>query len=280
MNAHAVRVAEGLQPVIDFPAVIRRLFAMALVTVACTLARPVAAAVLAVPAVIAQLQAPKEETHVLHGRDGSALGEQHFRAAVAGNRLTFDVATHFASGEEWDEHGTMGLADGLRSERFDKTVRRAGRVVQEQHVDFTNGNVAWLVDGVHAERTMTLAPDTYIGPMLALVLAGVPEREPAKASFEALVFRPDPVVVTLRAEAVGEDDPPLAPHGAAATKLRVKADLGAIKNVLFASLIPTHFFWFTRSRMPEFVGFEGKLSNGLEVVMTPETSPTTTAHAR
>jgi len=158
-------------------------------------------------------------------------------------------------------------------------VRREGRVVQEQHVDFTSGNVAWLVDGVHAERTMRLAPDTYVGPMLALVLAGVPEREPAKASFEALVFRPDPVVVTLRAEAVGEDDPPLASHAAAATKLRVKADLGPVKNVLFASLIPTHYFWFTRSRTPEFVGFEGKLSNGLEVVLTPETPPTTTAHA-
>lgn len=254
---------------------------MAIVAIAlvCAAARSGGAAVLPVPDVIAELQTPKEETHVLRARDGSPLGEQRFLVSVAGDHLTFDVATHFANGEESDEHGAMGLAGGFRSERFDKTVRREGRVVQEQHVDFTSGSVAWLVDGVHAERTMPLAPDTYIGPMLALVLSGVPAREPATASFEALVFRPDPVVVTLRAEAVGTDDPPLAPHVAAATKLRVKADLGPIKNVLFASLIPTHYFWFTRSRTPEFVGFEGKLSNGLEVVMTPESPATTTAHA-
>lgn len=260
----------------------RRMLSVAIGTVAlaCAAVRPLAAAVLPVPEVIAQLQTPKEETHVLRARDGSALGEQRFQASVAGDHLTFEVATHFASGEEWDEHGAMDLAGGFHSRRFDKTVRREGHVVQEQHVDFTSGSVAWLVDGVHAERTMQLAPDTYIGPMLALVLSGVSAQEPATASFEALVFRPDPVVVTLRAEAVGADDPPLAPHVAAATKLRVKADLGPIKNVLFASLIPTHYFWFTRSRTPEFVGFEGKLSNGLEVVMTPETPATTTAHAR
>jgi hypothetical protein len=65
-----------------------------------------------------------------------------------------------------------------------------------------------------------------------------------------------------------------------ATKLRVKADLGPIENVVFASLIPTHHFWFTRTTEPQFVAFEGKLSNGLEVVMTPEAAITTTAHAR
>jgi hypothetical protein len=103
---------------------------------------------------------------------------------------------------------------------------------------------------------------------------------PATGSFEALVFRPDPVVVTLRAEAVEDGESLPGDRTTLATKLRVKADLGPVKNVLFASLIPTHYFWFTRSRTPEFVGFEGKLANGLEVVMMPETPLTTTAHAR
>ncbi len=170
---------------------------------------PAAAEVLPVPEVVAQLQAPMEEHHALRAPTGATLGEQRFQARVAADRLTFDIATRFASAEEWDEHGEMDLTGGFRSRLFDKVVRRDGRVVQEQHVDFTTGKVAWLVDGVQAERAMQLPPDTYIGPMLALVLASVPERTPAASSFQALVFRPDPVVVTLRVEAVDEEEFPL-----------------------------------------------------------------------
>ncbi len=257
----------------------RIVYAAAGVVMTMLAVRPAAAEVLAVPEFVRQMHVPMEATHALRSTGGEIVGEQHFQAAVAGDRLTFDVATRFTSGEEWDEHGEMAVADGFRSRRFDKTVRKDGRVVQEQHVDFTSGKVGWLVDGVYADRTMTFAPDTYIGPMLAVVLASVPEKTPAASSFEALVFRPDPVVVTVRAEAVDEEVHPLGTQVAAATKVRVKADLGPVKNVLFASLIPTHYFWFTRTEAPEFVGFEGALSNGLEVVMTAEAPLTTTAHA-
>ncbi len=239
-----------------------------------------AAEVLPVPEVIRQLRAPMEENNLLRSPAGVVLGEQKFTATVAGDRLTFDVVTRFTSGEEWDEHGEMDLAAGFRSRRFDKTVRRDGRIVEEQHVDFATGAVAWLVDGVHAERAMPFAPDTYIGPMLALVLAAVPDQTPSAGTFTALVFRPDPVIVTLRAEAVDEERHPLGTRVPSATKLRVKADLGPVKNVLFASLIPTNYFWFTRSGAPEFVGFEGKLGNGLEVVVTAGTPATKTARAR
>ncbi len=238
-----------------------------------------AAEVLPVPEVIARLGAPKEEMHVLRSPTGSPLGEQRFHVAVEGARLTFEVATNFTTGEEWDEHGEMDLAAGFRSRSFAKTVRRDGSLVQRQDVDFTTGKVAWLVDGVHAERTLELPPDTYIGPMMGLVLAAVPGNA-LKTSFEALVFRPDPVVVTLRAEATEAGHAPPGVAAAATTKLRLKADLGPVKNVLFASLIPTHYFWFTRASVREFAGFEGKLSNGLEVVMTPEAPATTTAHTR
>ncbi|MCC6847913.1 MAG: hypothetical protein IT294_05380 [Deltaproteobacteria bacterium] len=237
----------------------------------------VAADVLAVPAGVRALRAPREETHALRSPGGAVVGEQRARAAVADDRLTFEVTTRFTNGDAWDERGVMDLAAGFRSRRFDKVARRDGRIVAEQHVDFTTGKVAWLVDGVHAERTMTFAPDTYIGPMLAVVLAGVPERTPAVARFAALVFRPDPVVVTLRADAVDEEEHPLGTRIALATRLRVKADLGPVKNALFGRLIPTHYFWFTRTDLPEFVGFEGALSNGLEVVMTAATPVTATA---
>jgi hypothetical protein len=243
---------------------------------------PAGAAVMPVPEAIAELQGPKAEMHSLRARDGATLGEQRFQLTRNGARLAFDVATHFASGEEWDEHGEMDLGEGLRALRFDRTMRSAGRVVQEQHVDFDAGTVAWLVDGVHAERTMPFAPDTYVGPMLAIVLATVPERAPGTASFQVLSFRPDPVVVTVRAQTIddGEPLPGERERTSASAKVQVRADLGPVKNALFASLIPTHYFWFTRSPLPEFVGFAGKLTNGLDVVMAPETPPTTTAHVR
>jgi hypothetical protein len=237
-------------------------------------APPGMAEVFPVPDDVRRLREPREELHVLRSPAGAALGEQRYRAVVEGDRLRFDIETRFASGEEWEEHGEMDLAHGFRSRRFAKTVRRAGAVVAEQQVDFTTGKVEWLAEGVRAERTLTFAPDTYIGPMLAVVLAGVSEKRPAATSFQALVFRPDPEVFTLRAEAVGEEDRPVA-----TTKLRVKADLGPVQNVMFASLIPTHYFWFTRAPSPAFVAFEGALGNGLEVVMTPERDLSKTARA-
>jgi hypothetical protein len=173
----------------------------------------------------------------------------------------------------------MDLADGFRSRRFDKLLRHAGRVVGEQHVDFAAGSVAWVVDGVHKERAMTFPADTYIGPMLALVLAGASEAPPATTSFSALVFRPDPMIVTLHADAVDEEDYRVGATTTPTTKLRVKADLGPVKNVMFASLIPTHYFWFTRDTPRAFFAFQGALGNGVEVVMTPEAPATTTAQA-
>jgi hypothetical protein len=87
-------------------------------------------------------------------------------------------------------------------------------------------------------------------------------------------------VVTLKAEATAEEEMTLGRRIARATKLRVRADLGPVKNALFASLIPTHYFWFTHAAEPELVAFEGKLGNGVEVAMTPEAAVTTTAQAR
>lgn len=238
----------------------------------------VSAEVFAVPEAVRQMRVPKEEHHVLRSADGVVLGEQHSRVVVDGDRLTFAITTRFTSGEQWDEQGEMDLAAGFRSRRFDKTVRRGGHVSDTRHVDFTTGQVTWLVDGVQAERTMTFAPDTYIGPMLAIVLAGVSDAKPA-ARFPALVFRPDPVVFTLRAELVDDEDFLVGKQATPTSKLRVKADLGSIQNAIFARLIPTHYFWFTHDSPPEFLAFEGALGNGVEVLMVPETATTRTARS-
>lgn len=235
----------------------------------------VAAEILSVPAAVRQLREPQEEMHVLRTRAGLVIGEQHSRAVVAGDRLAFNITTRFTSGEEWDEHGEMDLADGFRARRFEKVARRAGGVVEEQRVDFTTGKIEWQVDGVRAERTLAFAPDTYIGPMLAMILGSVPERSPATSTFQALVFRPDPAIFTLRADAVDQEDMRIGDVTEPTTKLRVKADLGPLRNVMFASLIPTHYFWFTRAIPAEFVAFEGALGNGVEVTMLPEAAGAT-----
>ena len=53
-----------------------------------------------------------------------------------------------------------------------------------------------------------------------------------------------------------------------------------MQNVLFASLIPTHYFWFTREGTPEFLAFEGSLGyGGRELRMIPKQPPASTATA-
>ena len=117
--------------------------------------------------------------------------------------------------------------------------------------------------------------------MLAMVLAGVPGEARPRRSFQALVFRPDPAVFTLRAEVVDRGG---LPHRRRAsrrrTKLRVKADLGPVKNVDVREPDPDPLLLVHAREPPEFVAFEGALGNGLEVVMMPETPATTTARLR
>lgn len=243
--------------------------------------RGVRAEILPVPDSVRQLRTPHEDVHELRAIDGSRrLGEQRLRAAMEGDRFVLQVATRFVDGEQWDERAEMDVSHGYRAYSFAKTVQRDGSVIAEGHVDFTSGKVQWRADGVAHERTFAFKPDTYVGPMLGVVLAAVPGRSSGRASFRALVFRPEPQVYTVRAEVVSEEDFRAGGLVEPTTKLRLKADLGAVQNALFAKLIPDHYFWFTRDETPAFLAFEGSLgSAGPELRMIPERRPTRTAKA-
>ncbi len=234
-----------------------------------------------VPAEIRQMRTPHEEVHVLRAvADGAALGEQRFRAVVQNDTLALTVVTHFANGEQWDETAEMDLSHGYRAKAFHKVGRTGGKVIAEQRVDFSTGRVSWLHDGARGEQTVVVTPDTYIGPMLGVILADVPENTKGWASFQTIVFRPDPNVYTLRADVVERGSFKLGNVAEPTTKVRLKADLGPVQNVVFASLIPTHYFWFTRETPPEFFAFEGTLGyGGPELQMIPQRTPTSTAKA-
>src|SRR6185312_6435329 len=97
--------------------------------------------------------------------------------------------------------------------------------------------------GARGERVVALPPDTYVGPMLGVVLADVPEKAQGAASWQAIVFRPDPNVYTLRAAVMQQENFKVGNVREPTTKVRLKADLGPVQNVVFATLIPTHYFW-------------------------------------
>jgi len=234
-----------------------------------------------VPAAIREMRAPHEEVHVLRAlADGTPIGEQRLRAVVDHDVLALTVVTHFTTGEQWDERAELDLNGGYHAKAFQKIGRSNGKVVAEQRVDFSTGRVSWLRDGERGECTLTLTPDTYIGPMLGVVLAEVPEAMRGVASLQTIVFRPDPNVYTLRADVVDQENFKVGNVNEPTTKVRVKADLGPVQNVVFASLIPTHYFWFTRESPPEFFAFEGSLGyGGPELRMIPQRPPTKTAQA-
>jgi hypothetical protein len=240
----------------------RRRWALALV-LAAALAAPAHAEVFAVSPAVRQLRSEQEEIHALRPVSGGApLGEQRSRAVVRDDALVLDVVTHFASGEHWQERAEMDLRDGFRARSFGKQVRRGGELVAEQTIDFPAGRIGWLADGVRGTRTLELPPDVYVGPMLGVVLANVPESDRGAASFHAVVFSPDPKLYLLRADVMSAETFRAAGVSEPTTKVRLKADLGAVQNVLFANLIPTHYFWFTRESPPEFLAFEGTLGYG------------------
>ena len=234
-----------------------------------------------VPDAIRNMRDTHEEVHVLRAlADGAALGEQRFHASVQNDRLILDVATHFTSGEEWDERAEMDLAHGYRARSFRKTGKQNGTVLSDQSVDFTTGKVSWLQDGVRHVQTFTFTSDTFVGPMLGVVLADVPERPLREAALHTIVFRPDPNVYMLRADVLQEEMFRVGTLAEPTTKVRLKADLGPVQNVVFASFIPTHYFWFTREEPPEFFAFEGSLGyGGPELRMVPERALASTAKA-
>jgi hypothetical protein len=233
------------------------------------------------PQAIREMHVPHDEVHVLRTiADGTSIGEQRFHAVVENGNLILTVITHFSSGDQWDEHAEMDLNNGYRAKVFHKIERVGGKIVAEQQVDFASGHVSWLRDGARGERTLTLAPDTYIGPMLGVVLAEVPDSTSRGASIQTIVFRPDPEIYTLRADVMQQENFKVGNISEPTTKVRLKADLGAVQNVVFASLIPTHYFWFTREEPPEFFAFEGTLGyGGQELRMIPVRPPTNTANA-
>lgn len=242
---------------------------------------PVRAEVFPVPAEIRQMRSPHDEVHVLRTlADGTPLGEQRFHAVVQNDVLALTVVTRFANGEQWDEHAEMDLSAGYRAKAFYKVGRAGGKVIAEQRVDFETGRISWLHEGARGERTVALTPDTYVGPMLGVVLADVPVTAQGAASLQTIVFRPDPNVYTLRADVVDRENFKLGNVDEPTTKVRLKADLGPVQNVVFASLIPTHYFWFTRESPPEFFAFEGTLGyGGPELRMLPQRPTASTAKA-
>jgi len=241
----------------------------------------VGAEVFAVPDSVRQMRAPHEEVHVLRALGtGRPLGEQRLRGEVRGDLLSLDVVTGLSSGEQWDEHVEMDLSQGYRAKSFHKVGRQGGKVVGEQEIDFATGKVTWLMNGERGSRTFTFTPDTYIGPMFGVVLAAVPDRPHGEASFRTVVFRPDPNVYALHADVVDQEDFRVGSTAEATTKVRLKADLGPVQNLVLASFIPTHYFWFTRESPPEFFAFEGALGDGsLELRMIPQRPLANTAKA-
>jgi hypothetical protein len=251
-------------------------------TLAAVFSAPAAGAeVFSVPPSIREMRAPHEEVHVLRTvAEGTPLGEQRFQAVVERDVLALTVTTHFTNGEQWEERAEMDLSTGYRAKSFQKIGRAAGKTIAEQKVDFTTGKVSWLAEGQRGERTLALTDDTYVGPMLGVVLADVPDAERGAASFQTIVFRPDPNVYTLRADVVDQENFKVGTTSEPTTKVRLKADLGPVQNVVFASLIPTHYFWFTRESPPEFFAFEGTLGyGGPELRMIPQRSAMSTAKA-
>jgi hypothetical protein len=239
------------------------------------------AEVFPVPDSVRQMRGSHEEVHVLRTlADGTSLGEQRCLAKVENDTLALTVVTRFTNGEQWDERAEMDLRGGYRAKAFHKIGRVGGKVIAEQRIDFSTGSVSWLRNGERGESTLTLPPDTYIGPMLGVVLADVPDRSVGNASFQTIVFSPAPSVYTLRADVIDTENFRVGSVSEPTTKVRLKADLGPVQNVVFASVIPTHYFWFTRESPPEFFAFEGTLGyGGPELRMIPELPAASTAKA-
>ena len=111
-----------------------------------------------------------------------------------------------------------------------------------------------------------------MGPMLGVILAGVPGK--GTGSFHTVVFDPAPKVYLMRAEVMNQELYRAGTLAEPTTKMRLRADLGPVQNTLFAALIPTHYFWFTRDTPPEFFAFEGNLGyGGPELRMIPQQKP-------
>ena len=233
--------------------------------------------------VSADLRAPGSRREIVHTletlKTGTRLGEQRSEIITDDGRLRFEVVTNFEDGTVTEERGVMDIDNGYRARSLYRVSRKNGVVDAEERVDFLTGHTEWTVDGVRHEQTFSFPPDTYAGPMLALVLAAVPARAEGHASFQMITFRPDPRLYTIRVDVVDRGRFDLVSTPVPATKLRLKVDLGSVGNTLFKRLIPTHYFWYSKAPSPDFLGFEGQLGHdGPELLMIPEGQHRATPH--
>ncbi len=162
----------------------------------------------------------RELVHTLETlRTGARLGEQRSEIITENDRLRFEVVTSFDDGTVSEDSGEMDISDGYRALSFRRVNRKHGVVDAEERVDFLSGHVEWTIGGVRQEQTFSFAPDTYAGPMLALVLAAVPQRPDGHASFQMITFRPDPRVYTIQVDVVDRGMFDLVSTPTPATKL-------------------------------------------------------------
>ncbi len=251
---------------------ILRISMAVLAIVVCTPMAVVHAEVFPVAASVRTRDTAREAVHTLEAlKSGARVGEQHSRLATEGDRLRFEVVTRFEDGVVSDERGVMDISNGYRALSFSKVGRRNGVVEDELRVDFVSGHTEWMIHGERHEQTFSFTPDTYAGPMLAVVLAAVPQMPEGQASFQMITFRPDPRVYTIQVDVVDRGTFDLVSTPSAATKLRLKVDLGSVGNALFKRIIPTHYFWYTQDSSPDFFAFEGQLGHdGPELLMFPQ----------
>jgi len=241
------------------------------VIVVCTSMVAAQAEVFPVASSVRTMYAKREIVHTLEAlKSGARLGEQRSRLVTKGDRLHFEVVTEFEDGVVSDERGVMDISSGYRALSYRKIGRRNGVIEDELRVDFLSGHTEWMVHGERHEQTFSFAPDTYAGPMLAVVLAAVPEMPEGGTSFQMITFRPDPRVYTIQVDVMDRGTFDLVTTPAPATKLRLKVDLGSVGNALFKRIIPTHYFWYTQDSSPDFFAFEGQLGHdGPELLMFP-----------
>lgn len=218
-----------------------------------------AAAPVPVPETISSLEGVREDEHVVLAADGGApLGVQRLRAWRNGEILHLELDRRFANGERSREEATARINGILEPLEFHKKGIQDGEA-ESQDMDFRTGIVKATIKGETRQYELDLPPDTYVGPLLAVASAQVTADPTRFGEFSTVALTPEPKVYRLRAEVVERGAVDLGAGLQRAYEVRLRPDLGAVKNVLFASFLPAHHFWFADDPSRQFLAFRGTL---------------------
>ncbi len=194
---------------------------------------------------------------IYRGDSQTRLGTTQTEGTIRSGEWLLRSVTEFDDGSRWEEEAFVAAeGETLRARRYTRKAEGPGTEWRAVEIDFRRGIRTDRTPREKKTDREEFPEDTYVGPMIGLVVRCASRQ--GEIGFHSLSFENHPGLHAMKARPLGKGPLPWGPQkGLAASKVLLRADLGAVGNFLLGSLIPDNTFWISSDESGNVLGWEG-----------------------